>query len=151
MIQAAYTLRIALKDLSIDQKWIGWLCPDCMPPELKGEPQAVPRRKLEHPACPKCGGDVIIDGDRFRCAGLDGESNRERTVAELRARKKDKLLTLSGRADRATHAEFREQQRRMLDELPAVVPRLKPCGREGPIGDLVSEQSWRRRPRAKRG
>jgi hypothetical protein len=146
MIQPAYTLRIQLEQLALDRMWIGWLCPDCMPPDMKAAAGLTEQKSLKHPACPRCGGDVECVAGRFRCAGLDGASNRLRTATEIRERIKDKLLAAAGPASRAEHAAFRKQQRALLDTLPETFPAIGPCGRDGPVTDLVSEQHWRLRP-----
>lgn len=147
IIQPAYTCRIVLDQLDLQRLWIGWLCPDCMPEEFQSvpEPPEAPRgARTAPPACPAagCGGDVEIDGDTFRCVGLDGASNRLRTEVRLRQSLKVRLLSPTGFAGPEEVQAFHERQHESLRTLPKTLPALPACGRMGNVSELA-QQEWR--------
>lgn len=118
-----------------------------MPEEFQSVPEtpAAPRRaRRAPPGCPaaSCGGDVVIDGDTFRCVGLDGPSNRLRTKVRLRQSLYVKLLTPTGFAGATEVQAFHERQRESLRSLPKAFPALPACGGTGDVSELAN-QEWR--------
>ena len=145
LIQPAYSCRIVLDQLELERIWIGWRCPACMPEEFKSVPlPEPPARQLSFPGCPRCGGDVAIEGENYRCVGLDGESNRSRYAADLLFDQHVKLMKTTALAGPKEQRAFTKRMRELLRTLPEKFDALKPCGREGSVAYVV-EQRWRQK------
>jgi len=143
MIQPAYSCRIVPNQLELERSWFGWFCPECMPAQFKSVPlPESPARELSFPGCPKCGGDVAIDGETYRCVGLDAEIHRSLYAAELLNDQHVKLMIPTGFVGPEEQRAFKEHWRELLRTLPEKIDPRKPCGRAGSVEYLV-EQRWR--------
>lgn len=78
------------KTLAVSRKDYGWLCRDCTPADAADpEPTEEELRRAAEEAnrrprgCSRCAGDVMQDGDVYRCVGLTAEDHLEREAVEL--------------------------------------------------------------------